>query len=678
LPPKTSQIKKAERLLNLIAFLLSANQPQPLEIIRTRVEGYAGGTDATFKRRFERDKDELRRHGIPIEHHDDGYSVDPNKYYLPEVRLSQEEVATLGVSLRLLESIPDMPLNSELPTAAMKMLFDSRLQNRSDTAKAVPSALVGREHNPVADAAVIDEAIAARKTLTLPYQGLSDESARDRSVNGYGRFYRDGHWYLVGQDTEMSAARTFRLDRVTGAISADQTRPGVADYVISPDFDLRVFAGNEIWSSPSDDSQSTRVSLEISENGRHPVSRALEKTGPNSYEADVYFKDAFIDWVLEQGPDLTVTTPQEVTQAVIDKLELVKAHHTTTPGIGAPAAATMEVADVTLMAPAVGSQVPSSLAQLERLLIMVPYLTKNPQTEMTELERIFEVDRTQIEKDLNLAFMCGLPPYTPADLIDFEIIDDKVSVMMADYLARPLRITSGQAAALLICLDAISRSPLRVDANQIDSIQTKIRASMSPDGDQWTNELQSNVWFDMSIEAQGKVAGAIETAVERRQKVAITYHSANGDRTERTVQPYFYFLMAGDWYIVGLCELRDAIRVFRMDRISDADLLDERFEPDMDRVPDHYLEGELFDADSSNGFEVVLNVSRRIASLATEIGEITQLDAQDYRVVIKTPSLDWLAPRILQWGNEVEISQPKELSSVVVNQANRLLSRYNR
>ncbi len=678
MPPKTSQIKKAERLLNLIAFLLSATQPQPLEVIRTRVEGYTGGTDTTFKRRFERDKDELRRHGIPIEHGDDGYSVDPDEYYLPEVRLSQEEVATLGVSLRLLESIPDMPLNSELPTAAMKMLFDSRLQNRSDSAKAVPSALVGREHSPVADAAVIDGAIAARKTLTMPYQGLSDESARDRSVNGYGRFYRDGHWYLVGQDTETGAVRTFRLDRVTGSISANPNRPGVTDYVISPDFDLRVFAGNEIWSSPSDDTQPTKVSLEVSPEGRHPISAALEKTGPNSYIADVYFKDAFIDWVLEQGPDLIVASPQQMTQAVIDKLELVKAHHAATQDIGAPAAPAMEIADASLVTPAVGGQVPSSLAQLERLLIMVPYLTKNPETEMSELERIFEVDRTQIEKDLNLAFMCGLPPYTPADLIDFEIIDDKVSVLMADYLARPLRITSGQAAALLICLDAISRSPLRVDADQIDSIQAKIRASMSPEGDQWANELQANVWFDMSLEAQGKVATAIETAVEQRKKVAVAYHSASGNRTERTVQPYFFFLMAGDWYIVGLCELRDAIRVFRMDRISDADLLDERFEPDMDRVPEHYLEGELFDTGSSEGFEVVLHVSRRIASLAAEIGEISPFDEQDYRVVINTPGLDWLVLRILQWGDEVDISHPPELSSVVVSQANKLLSRYNR
>jgi len=78
---------------------------------------------------------------------------------------------------------------------------------------------------------------------------------------------------------------------------------------------------------------------------------------------------------------------------------------------------------------------------LRRLLVLVPYLVKHPGTELSEITRLFGVREDELTSDLNLLFVSGLPPYGPGDLIGVAIEDGRVWIEMADYFARPLRLT---------------------------------------------------------------------------------------------------------------------------------------------------------------------------------------------------------------------------------------------
>ena len=97
--------KVIERILNLLAFLLTAGRPLTAEEIRNTVAGYDRATDEAFHRMFERDKDLLRRLGIPLElaptdgwQVEHGYLVDPEAYALPDPGLTDEERTALWLA----------------------------------------------------------------------------------------------------------------------------------------------------------------------------------------------------------------------------------------------------------------------------------------------------------------------------------------------------------------------------------------------------------------------------------------------------------------------------------------------------------------------------------------------------------------------------------------------------
>ncbi|MGH2758642.1 MAG: hypothetical protein ACRDKJ_03655, partial [Actinomycetota bacterium] len=101
-------MRKVERLVNLIALLLNTRRPLIVEEIRNTVPGYQQEDYASFKRMFERDKEELRSLGIPIERRftdvwevEEGYLISKDRYYLPELDLTPEEMAALWISSRV-------------------------------------------------------------------------------------------------------------------------------------------------------------------------------------------------------------------------------------------------------------------------------------------------------------------------------------------------------------------------------------------------------------------------------------------------------------------------------------------------------------------------------------------------------------------------------------------------
>ena len=104
---EAAKIDKTERLLNLVAFLLSSRSAVPFAKIKGRVAGYDDdATPEALEKRFDRDKAELRSLGVPIvydpldEKGDDGYRIPREQYFLPEIRLDVQEVAALAVVQR--------------------------------------------------------------------------------------------------------------------------------------------------------------------------------------------------------------------------------------------------------------------------------------------------------------------------------------------------------------------------------------------------------------------------------------------------------------------------------------------------------------------------------------------------------------------------------------------------
>ncbi len=226
--------RKTERLLSLVVCLLSASRYLTAAQIREAVPGYPDSFDA-FKRMFERDKDELRELGIPLEtgtnsSADDelGYRISRQAYVLPDIRLEPDEAAVLGLAARVWR-------RAELAGAAEGALLKLRAAGieAEDTTQ---SGIEPRLQTGEAAFGPLWEAVRDRRAVSFSYRGAGASAAQQRRLEPWGVVNRNGRWYVVGHDTDRGAQRVFRLSRVDGPVSFTGP-PGAVE--VPPGTDVR-------------------------------------------------------------------------------------------------------------------------------------------------------------------------------------------------------------------------------------------------------------------------------------------------------------------------------------------------------------------------------------------------------------------------------------------------------
>jgi proteasome accessory factor B len=312
--------KRAERLVNLVIALLGTRQYVSAAKIRATVPGYEpdDGTeraDEAFKRMFERDKAELREIGVPLEtgrtsvfDTEDGYRIARADYELPEITLTGEEAAAVGLALRLWQS-------AELAGAAQGALMKLRAAGVDvDQTRGIPI-------QPRLDAGepAFEPCYAAardRRELSFDYRRPDAEQASRRRVQPWGVVAWHGRWYLVGHDLDRQAPRVFRLSRVTGTPKAS----GPAGAFEPPaDLDLAaVVAGQEareehlvvVRARPG-----TAIGLR-----RHAESLGPAEDGDDRLQLRTTEPWGLADELASYGPDVLVEAPQGMREAVVERL----------------------------------------------------------------------------------------------------------------------------------------------------------------------------------------------------------------------------------------------------------------------------------------------------------------------------------------------------------------------
>src|SRR3954466_9989430 len=212
--------KRAGRLVNLVIPLLGTRQYVTAARIRATVPGYEpdDGTDRAdeaFKRMFERDKADLREMGVPLEtgrtsvfDTEDGYRIARADYELPEITLTGEEAAAVGLALRLGES-------AQLAGAAHSALVKLKAAGVDvDTSRSIPLQPRLDAGEPAFEP--VYAAARDRRQLEFDYRRPDDEEPARRRVQPWGVVAWHGRWYLVGLDLDRQAPRQFRLSRVVG------------------------------------------------------------------------------------------------------------------------------------------------------------------------------------------------------------------------------------------------------------------------------------------------------------------------------------------------------------------------------------------------------------------------------------------------------------------------------
>jgi len=295
-----------ERLLNLLAFLLTADRPVTAEEIRITVAGYAQDSDDAFHRMFERDKDLLRRMGIPIELRptdawevEYGYVLQPDAYQLPDPDLSDEERAALWLAAQVVR-LGGQPAG---PEALMKL---GGLAMSGGGEPLAAELGLGAE-----DLSVAYLAATERRMLSFMYRG------RRRNVQPMGILHQRGHWYLIARDREKM--RAYRIDRASKFTAGD--RPGA--FTRPAGFSLRDALPLEPWATGEADIVA-RVVFDADTAWwakRQLGDKAIERPdGCLEAELRVANPDAFIGWILSFEDKAEILEPPQLRQALIDRV----------------------------------------------------------------------------------------------------------------------------------------------------------------------------------------------------------------------------------------------------------------------------------------------------------------------------------------------------------------------
>jgi proteasome accessory factor B len=279
--------------------------------IRRRTGFYAQGDPESTRRMFERDKDDLRRMGVPIELRDIpfedevGYIVDRRDYELPDVALDPDEVAALALAL-------------QVAGGGGERLALAKLAARApDPAETTPSSTtrVTLDTDPVDELA---DAVLQRVPLTFTYRTAGGETG-ERRVDPYAVVQRRSAWYLVAHDHDRDAQRAFRLDRIVGRAR----RAGPPDAFEPPD-SLDVAAA---VSGP--DAEPIVVELAVDPGASWAVElRGGVPTGRSQGDRPVLRLEALDpvrdrSWLLGFGPDVEVLSPAALREQIAGDLQRV-------------------------------------------------------------------------------------------------------------------------------------------------------------------------------------------------------------------------------------------------------------------------------------------------------------------------------------------------------------------
>lgn len=351
---------KTQRWIDLIACLLERRRPMTVEQIFASVPGYGDAVEApdgptadSVRRKFERDKDELRELGIPIDTVEErvgfglevreGYRLRPDAFYLPRLAgdrpsagrgqaaraVAPGDLPLALDALREAADIPEFPLAAEARSAFRKLSFDLGDIDDGTPLRRIPpsgAAELGRI------LALLSDALLRRKRVTFRYHGLARGEATDRDVAPYGLVLERGAWYLVGRDALRDALRMFHVGRMEGP-RVNSSAPATPDYDIPADFRLADHRGRGAWELPGGgDTLRARVRFEDPDarwaaRNRFGSLESEEADGSAVRSFEVSLAPPFLGWLLGRRGRARLLQPPELVGQLRDIAAGIRAAH---------------------------------------------------------------------------------------------------------------------------------------------------------------------------------------------------------------------------------------------------------------------------------------------------------------------------------------------------------------
>jgi proteasome accessory factor C len=325
--------------------------------------------------------------------------------------------------------------------------------------------------------------------------------------------------------------------------------------------------------------------------------------------------------------------------------------------------------------------------RLARLLAVIPWVAGRPDgATVAEIEQRFDYPKRQLLKDLQeVVFYVGVPPYTPGDLIEVEVADDRVRIAYADWFARPMRLSAEERLRLVTAATAV----LAFDPDYGDEGDegdegggAPARRGAAPPLARALAKLAAA--GDAALEVHlgdvpALVRSAIEQALAEHRALELDYYAYGRDeRSVRIVEPHRLFSDVGEWYLAAHCRRAGAPRVFRVDRIRRATVLDDPV------APVEPAGGDATFRAPDDAPRIVLALSPRARWVVEQYPHEGVEDTADgwTRVRLAVSSRPWLERLLLRLGEDARVEAADGSGGavgvdVVTGAAARILARYH-
>ncbi len=316
--------------------------------------------------------------------------------------------------------------------------------------------------------------------------------------------------------------------------------------------------------------------------------------------------------------------------------------------------------------------------QVSRLLALVPYLQSRQDVSLSEVASDFGVEPDQIRRDLGVLWMCGLPGLTPDKMIDvdFEAIEEDadgvVRIDNADYLARPVRLGSSEASALIVALRALREGSPTASVEVIDRALAKLEEATASGAEPPRVELHLSTG-----PAHREHAAALRSAIATTRQVRLDYFVPTRDEsTLRTVDPLEVLVSDGHEYLDAWCHVAGARRLFRLDRLHAVEVLDD---PQLDHtgLAPRDLAAGLF-TPGPDDLEAVVHLERAARWVADYYPVESVQELGDGRLAVRLRVGDprWLERLALRVAPALTVAEPADLREQVVRTARATLDLY--
>jgi proteasome accessory factor C len=310
----------------------------------------------------------------------------------------------------------------------------------------------------------------------------------------------------------------------------------------------------------------------------------------------------------------------------------------------------------------------SSADRLTRLLALVPYVASRSSVSVAEAAAAFEVSEKQLIDDLNLLWCVELRAPDPYCPIDLSYEGGEIVVSEAESISRPLRLDVDEAAALLVALRTLAEIPEHGDA--VGRVVAKLEAAAG-------NAARPSSQVSVQVEVRPDILVQVRAGLDEGRRLRMTYYVPGRDEnTERDVDPMRLLLVDGYSYLEGWCRRAEAVRLFRLDRIVELEVLDVAA-----RIPE---EAEPVDVDrglfrpSPDDTKVIIDLtpSGRWVADHYPCESVTELGEGRLRVELRTRDTRWVRRLALRLAGDGAIVAPADLAERVRDDAERALDQY--